>query len=49
MNECSNIDVAIISTPTNTHVDWIKECTKYNINVFCEKPISKNVSEIIDI
>lgn len=39
------IDAIIICSPTNTHVDIIKDACKKGIHVFCEKPISLSLSE----
>ncbi|MGM0838473.1 MAG: inositol 2-dehydrogenase [Bacillota bacterium] len=34
------IDAVFICSPTNTHVDFIKEAAKRGKHIFCEKPIS---------
>lgn len=45
------INGVVIATPTNTHFEIIKKY--HNINsswpILCEKPISKNMDEIIDL
>jgi predicted dehydrogenase len=44
------IDFAIISTPTNLHLDSLSKLVSYGINIFIEKPISdhlKGLDEII--
>ena len=47
-----SIDAIIISSPTPTHVELIKQCAHNKKHVFCEKPISfseKEIEEIIKI
>jgi predicted dehydrogenase len=47
-----DIDVVYISTPHNTHYQYIMESLKNNKHVFCEKAItvnSKQLQEIIDL
>jgi hypothetical protein len=39
----------IIATPTETHMDIIKEVDKYNVPILCEKPLAKNLKEIKEI
>lgn len=41
-----SIDAIIISSPTPTHVELIKQCAQNKKHVFCEKPISFSEKEI---
>jgi len=41
-----NPDIAFITNPTHLHVDTALECTKRNINLFIEKPISHSLENI---
>lgn len=46
------IDAVIIVTPTNTHVDMIKDAAKHEKHIFVEKPITETVEEaeeVIDV
>ena len=48
----NNIDFAIISTPTNLHLDPLFKLVSLGVNIFIEKPISNSLNgltEIIDI
>jgi len=40
-----NIDAVVISTPTNTHVQIIKDAALAGKNIFSEKPLSQNIKE----
>ena len=44
-----SIDAIIISSPTPTHVELIKQCAQNKKHVFCEKPISFSEKEIEEI
>ena len=44
-----SIDAIIISSPTPTHVELIKQCAQNKKHVFCEKPISFYENEIEEI
>jgi hypothetical protein len=37
----------IVATPTETHIEILKEILPYKKPILCEKPISKNLSEIL--
>jgi len=39
-------DRCIIATPIDSHIKWCEWCVKHSIPFLCEKPISKDVSEI---
>jgi len=48
----TNIDFAIISNPTNKHIDTIKKLVPLNIPLFIEKPIThtlENLSETLSL
>ena len=40
------IHAVIITSPTPTHINFIKKCAKNNKHIFCEKPIALTVNEI---
>lgn len=45
-------DVAFITSPTNTHIEYATYCAKRGINLFIEKPISdsdKGLSDLINL
>lgn len=44
-----NIAAVIICSPVDTHFDLIKQATKFNKAIFCEKPISLQVEETAEI
>jgi len=48
-NTLEDSDVFIISTPSDTHVDWIKKLEDYNKYIFCEKPPATNVKDLNEI
>jgi predicted dehydrogenase len=40
----------VIASPTNTHLFWLKECFKERVSlVICEKPIAKNMRELVQL
>ncbi len=41
-----DIDAVVISSPTNTHADLIIEAARKKKDIFCEKPIDKNLQKI---
>lgn len=42
-----NYDLVIISTPTDTHYEYLKSCINSNVPlVVCEKPVSNSVKEL---
>lgn len=43
------IDVVYICTPTNTHAQLAIKCLNAKKHVFCEKPVSLNVNEILAV
>src|SRR5690625_4620346 len=43
------IDAVIIVTPTNTHVDMIKDAAKHEKHIFVEKPITETVEEAKEV
>jgi myo-inositol 2-dehydrogenase/D-chiro-inositol 1-dehydrogenase len=43
------IDAVLICSPTDTHVDIIKEAARAGKHIFCEKPISLNVSKTAQV
>src|SRR5699024_1369848 len=44
----SEIDAVIIYSPTNTHVEVIKEAATKGKHIFCEKPISFSDEETVE-
>ena len=44
-----SINAIYIATVNNTHFDLIKKCSENNKNILCEKPITLNHSELIEI
>lgn len=43
--EKENIDIAIILTPQNLHLEHIRLCFKHNIHIFCEKSMVSSAQE----
>jgi len=43
------IHAVIITSPTPTHINFIKKCAKNNKHIFCEKPIAFTVNKIIEV
>ena len=42
-----NYDIVCISTPTDTHYNYLKLCFKHNVPlVVCEKPLSNSIKEL---
>lgn len=39
------VDAVVICSPTDTHVDIIKEASAKGKHIFCEKPISLSIDE----
>jgi hypothetical protein len=46
VKECSAI---IIATPTNTHLHYLRLFSSLGKPILCEKPLSKDVSELLEI
>ena len=44
-----NIDGVIICSPSNYHVDQIKQISKTTKNIFCEKPLGLSINEIMEV
>ncbi|MGL4874299.1 MAG: Gfo/Idh/MocA family protein [Clostridium sp.] len=44
-----DIDIVYISTPNNTHYDYIKEALMNGKHVLCEKAITMNIEELEDV
>jgi predicted dehydrogenase len=43
----SDVDVIVISTPTNTHFDYLQQFLKMNVPVIvCEKPVTDNPADL---
>src|SRR5574343_472262 len=42
-------DGFIIATPTKYHLDHIKNCSKYEKPILCEKPMSMDFNKLYDI
>lgn len=47
--EKNNIQAVIILTPSTDHIDHIKEAIKNKIPVICEKPLTTNIKDAIEI
>ncbi|MDO4666900.1 MAG: Gfo/Idh/MocA family oxidoreductase [Streptococcus sp.] len=44
--EDENVDIIYISTPHNTHIDYLRKALKNGKHVLCEKSITLNVDEL---
>lgn len=42
-------DRYIIATPTSTHLGWVMELDHYEKPILCEKPLSKDMGEVMQI
>ena len=42
-----NVDIIFISTPTNTHLEFIKKSMTHKKTIFCEKPLDLNIKKIL--
>jgi len=48
--ECKNIDIAVISTPDDTHFGILKQLAEYSLKlVICEKPLTTDLQQAIEI
>lgn len=45
-SDIQDSDVFFISSPSETHMDWIEKLSKYNKYIFCEKPPVANFEEL---
>ena len=43
-----NVDAVLIASSTKTHIDYIIQGTKAKKAVFCEKPISLDIDDVLD-
>ena len=43
---CPNVDVVCITTPTETHIDYILQAAKSGKAIFCEKPIDLDIKKV---
>lgn len=41
-----NVNAVIIATPTNTHVDYIREVAKMGKPIYCEKPLDQTLGRV---
>ena len=41
-NKLDNIDWIFIATPDHTHFNIVNRCIEKKVNIFCEKPLTKN-------
>ncbi len=48
-SEINNLDWIIIATPNHTHYELVKKCLKKKVNVFCEKPLSLNYKDGLEL
>jgi len=39
-------DVAVIASPTGTHLEGLLACCRHNVNVLCEKPLEINMPRV---
>jgi myo-inositol 2-dehydrogenase/D-chiro-inositol 1-dehydrogenase len=46
--ERQDIDAVIIATPTNTHVEIIKDVAQARKHIFCEKPLALTLNDCDD-
>ena len=44
-----NVDAVLIASPDSTHFDLLKNCIRAKKKVFCEKPISLNSKQALEI
>jgi len=44
-----NVDIIYISTPHNTHIQYLKEALKHGKHVLCEKSITLNSAELDEV
>ncbi|MCK5812460.1 MAG: Gfo/Idh/MocA family oxidoreductase [Clostridiales bacterium] len=44
-----NIDAIFIPLPNHMHLEWIKKCINAKKHVLCEKPLTMNYEEIIEL
>ena len=49
LNRVGPINGIIICSPSNYHLEHIKEASKITKNIFCEKPLGLSIDEIIEI
>ena len=47
--EDSEIEAVIIATPNDVHIDYVKQASKAKKHVICEKPVSMNSQEAIEM
>jgi hypothetical protein len=47
--DASRASGIIIATPTNTHVNFIREFLPFRKPILCEKPITKDIAELKDL
>ena len=47
--DLQNIDGVIICSPSNYHIDQIKQISQNIKNIFCEKPLGLSVNEIMEV
>jgi len=45
-SDIQDSDVFFISSPSETHMDWIEKLSKYNKYIFCEKPPVTNLEDL---
>ena len=45
-NESKNIDIVIILTPPNTHLNIIKKIVRYKLPIICEKPLCSSINQV---
>ncbi len=48
LKECYPLFVDIV-TPSNTHLDIIKQIVKYDVNIICQKPFAEDMDEILQM
>lgn len=49
LSNYSLLDVVVISSPDNTHADYVKKFLRAGKPVFCEKPIATNLDDLDEI
>ena len=45
--EDKSVDIIFISTPTNTHINFIEKSILHKKTIFCEKPLDLNIKKIL--
>lgn len=49
MISCTDIDVVVICSPTDTHADYVEIAAKKGMHIFCEKPLDLSLKRVIEV